>query len=222
MFASNPEGRSISSLSWSGYIVPNDSGNSPIESINASWTVPEIKASGDGYSSAWIGIGGQLDKTLIQIGTEQDDIQDRGTYTAWYELLPDFAVTITNLKIAPGDMVTASISLVNYGTKQWSIQLVDTTTGQAFSRNVFYNSTRSSGEWIIERPIINHSLSDLADFGHITFSDCNINTTKALGNIAEFPYSENEMINSRDTKLTSVSLLADNGTSFTVSYLASK
>jgi hypothetical protein len=39
----------------------------------------------------------------------------------------------------------ASISLINSDTNEWSIQISDATTGQVFSRNVVYNSTRSSG-----------------------------------------------------------------------------
>ena len=50
--------------------------------------------------------------------------------------------------------MTASINLVNSDTNRWSIQISDASTGQAFSRNVVYNSTRSSGEWIMERPTI--------------------------------------------------------------------
>ena len=74
LFASNPQGQSISSLSWAGYTIEKNS-NPQFEviGVNASWIVPKVNVSaGDGYSSAWIGIGGQLDKTLIQVGTEQD------------------------------------------------------------------------------------------------------------------------------------------------------
>ena len=58
----------------------------------------------------------------------------------------------------------ASINLVNSDANQWSIQISDATTGQVFSRNVVYNSTRSSGEWIVERPTINNQTSTLARF----------------------------------------------------------
>jgi len=53
IFNSTPEGRTIDSLSWAGYIV-SQSFNSKhgITSIEASWTVPQVNASkGDGYSS---------------------------------------------------------------------------------------------------------------------------------------------------------------------------
>jgi hypothetical protein len=75
LFASNPQGQSVSSLSWAGYIIAKNSANPQLEviAINASWIAPKVNVSaGDGYSSAWIRIGGQSDKTLIQVGTEHD------------------------------------------------------------------------------------------------------------------------------------------------------
>src|SRR5208337_2369777 len=101
LFASNPQGQSISSLSWAGYIISKNS-NSKFEviAVNASWIVPKVNVSaGDGYSSAWIGIGGQLDKSLIQVGTEHVVVNGQDTYTAWYELLPSFAVRLTSIAV---------------------------------------------------------------------------------------------------------------------------
>ena len=75
LFAVNPQGQSVSSLSWAGYIIAKNSANPQLEviAINASWIAPKVNVSaGDGYSSAWIRIGGQSDKTLIQVGTEHD------------------------------------------------------------------------------------------------------------------------------------------------------
>jgi len=113
LFASYPQGQSVSSLSWAGYIIEKDS-NSKFEvmGVNASWIVPEVNvSSGDGYSSAWIGIGGQSDKSLIQVGTEHDVVNGQDTYTAWYELLPSFAVRLTSIAVSPGDTMIASINI---------------------------------------------------------------------------------------------------------------
>jgi hypothetical protein len=54
LFASNPQGQSISSLSWAGYIIAKNPANPQLEviAINASGIVPKINTSaGDGYSS---------------------------------------------------------------------------------------------------------------------------------------------------------------------------
>jgi hypothetical protein len=224
LFASNPQGQSLSSLSWAGYIIAKDS-NPKFEAnaVNASWIVPQVNASaGDGYSSTWIGIGGQLDKNLIQVGTEHDVVNGQGIYTAWYELLPSFAVQLTSITVSAGDMMIASINLVHSDTNQWSIQISDATTGQTFSRNVVYNSTRSSGEWIMERPTINNQISTLADFGNITFTDCYVNVNNVTGPIAKFPFSKIQLVNSQNAELSSVSALTAGGSSFTVSYIAGK
>ncbi len=222
LFASYPQ--SISSLSWAGYTIERNS-NPQFEviAVSASWIVPKVNASaGNGYSAIWIGIGGELEKSLIQVGTEQDATNGQDTYAAWYELLPSFAVRLTGIAVSPGDTIIASINLVNSDTNQWSIQISDATTGQAFSQNVVYNSTRSSGEWIVERPTINNKIGTLADFGNITFTDCHVNVNNATGPIANFSFYKIQMANSQNAKLTSVSALTAGGSSFTVSYLAGK
>lgn len=222
IFNSNPEGRTIVSLSWAGYII-SQSFNTQlgVTAIEASWTVPQVNASaGDGYSSAWIGIGGQTDKTLIQVGTEHDSIGEQGTYSAWYELLPNFSVTINEVTIAPGDTIVASLTLINSDTNNWNIQLSDTTNGQAFNKNGVYNSTLASGEWIVERPTINKQISTLCDFGNVPFSNCQINVTNVKGAISNFTYSKIQMTNQQAAPLASVSTFSADGSSFTVSYVA--
>jgi hypothetical protein len=221
LFASDPQGESISSLSWAGYIISRTT-NAKVEvtAINASWAVPTIKASaGAGYSSVWIGIGGQLEKTLIQVGTEQDVTNGQETCYAWYELLPRFAVRLNTTAVSPGDVMVASISLVDSATNLWSIQISDITTMQDFRTTVVYNSARSSGEWIMERPTITNKLTTLADFGKVSFTGCHLNANNISGSISKFYFSRMEMTNSQNVQLTSVSSLTANGTSFTTSYI---
>jgi hypothetical protein len=224
LFASNPQGEGFSSLSWAGYIIEKNSDSKfEVIAVNASWIVPQVNASaGGGYSSTWIGIGGQLDKSLIQVGTEHDDVNGEETYTAWYELLPSFAVRLTSITVSPGDTMIASITLVNSETNEWGIKISDVTTGQVFSRNVAYNSTGSSSEWIVERPTINNKIGTLADFGNIAFTDCYVNVSNVTGPIARFSFSKIQMANSQNAALASVSDLTAGGSSFKVSYRAGK
>ena len=89
--ATNPPSQQLTSSNWSGYCVVSDliTPQPQVTSVSASWTVPAVNVSiGNSYSAAWIGVGGQYDDTLIQIGTEQDSINGRATFSAWYELLP--------------------------------------------------------------------------------------------------------------------------------------
>ena len=207
---------------WSGYIVASDIQNSSpvISSISASWTVPEIKPTeNDTFAGIWVGIGGYGEETLIQTGTEQEYINGRPVYYAWYELLPAYIVHIPSLQIQPDDTITASINLVNKNTNTWSIEISDVTQNQHFKKDVTYNSSRLTAEWIVERPNVNNVTSTLANFGNATFTECTATVDNISGTIGNFSYAQLVMHDDKDNPLVSVSPLSDNGSGFTVSYL---
>jgi hypothetical protein len=225
-FYGNPQVQSIISRNWAGYAVTSDPTQLQpnVIGVNASWTVPRIRASTvDTFSSAWIGIGGQFDETLIQAGTEHDFIGGQAQYSIWYEVLPENAIAISNVSISPGDVIAASISLINSDANEWSIQINDVTTGQGFSQSccLVYNSSRLSAEWIVERPNINNQLSTLADFGSITFKNAYANINSTYGTIASFPYSQVIMNSLQNVRLASVSPIDTNGSAFTITYIRS-
>jgi hypothetical protein len=219
-FGNDPNSRVIKSTSWSGYIITKEFNNNHlINAITAEWEVPTINIlATKTYSSAWIGIGGQSDKTLIQIGTEHDAVNGNANYRAWYEVLPAFSITIPDFNINPGDRVFASISMIDTNQSTWKILLEDITNGKSFTKNIEYNSTQSSGEWIIERPTVNSQVSTLTNFGTITFTDCNIGLENKTGPIGEFIYTKIEMTNQLATPLTTVSSLSPDGGSFNVTH----
>jgi hypothetical protein len=223
VFDANPEGRTVGSLSWVGYVVSQSfNSQSKVTAIEGSWIVPQVNASaGDGHSSAWIGVGGQTDKTLIQVGTEQDVTGTQANYYAWYELLPAFSVMITGLTISPGDTVTTSLTLVDASTNVWSIQLSDISNGQTFSLNSIYASSRSSGEWIVERPTISNQITSLCNFGTVHFNNCQIKMNNIKAPIGNFTYSNIQMTNQQATLLATASTLSPDGSSFTANYVAS-
>jgi len=224
MFVSNPQGQGLISADWSGYLVTSDLENpqNQVVGINASWTVPRIGVfSSDAYSSAWIGIGGHSEKTLIQTGTEQDSVNGQEYYSAWYELLPANAVRIDTISVSPGDVITASINLVNSNTDQWAIRIYDVTKGQGFYRTFTYNSSQLSADWVVERPHVNNQITPLANFGTIKFTGSYAKIGDTVGTIASFPYSQVIMTTDLSLQLTSVSSLGDDGASFNVTYLSS-
>jgi hypothetical protein len=213
---------SISSLDWAGYSVTSDAANFQpvVTGVSASWTVPVIDVSGgDSFSAAWIGIGGQLDRTLIQAGTEHDSINGQAVYSVWYEMLPADSVTIDTINVSPGDKISASINLVNPNTNEWFIQIYDLTNGQVFDQNVAYNSSMLSAEWIVERPTVSNQLSTLANFGNITFTEAIATVNNHQAGISRFPYSQFIMGNRQNIHLTSVSRIGADGSSFAVTYL---
>ena len=91
---------------------------------------------------------------MIQVGTEQDSTGEKGRYFAGYEMLPNNLVTIDGLPVSSGDTMVASLNLVYSDVNVWNIQIRDISNGKSFNLNVNYNSTLSSGEWIVERPLV--------------------------------------------------------------------
>lgn len=223
IFNNNPAGRIVESSIWAGYVVSrNYKSQLGVTSVEASWTVPQVNTSvgaGEGYSSAWIGIGGQTEKTLIQVGTEQDFVDGHEIYVAWYETLPSLSVTINELTIAPGDTIVASLNLTDFNANLWNIKISDKSNGQTFNLNVNYNSSRTSGEWIVERPSINNQTSTLCDFGTVSFTNCLSKVDNVEGGIGNFSYSKIEMTNTVGVQLVSISPLSPDSSSFSVSYL---
>lgn len=89
---------------WAGYEVATNFlyPQSAVQGVSASWAVPSVKNLGtDAFSSVWIGIGGQFDNSLIQVGTEQDITNGSARYFAWYEMLPNTAVDIKTIQVSP-------------------------------------------------------------------------------------------------------------------------
>ncbi|HEY2653509.1 MAG TPA: G1 family glutamic endopeptidase [Solirubrobacteraceae bacterium] len=155
------------SNNWSGYNQGTiEQGSKLFHSITAGWTVPKASQHTSGqaeYSADWIGIGGGCvdsscavtDPTLIQTGTEQD-VSSTGTpsYSAWWELIPAPSLTITSMKVHPGDRMSASIAELVSFSDVWTITIKDLTDGQSYSNTVPYPSTHATAEWIQETPLI--------------------------------------------------------------------
>lgn len=212
------------SLNWGGYAVAyNFSDPQPvITGVSGSWVVPQVQVSeNDTFSAIWVGIGGTFGRTLIQAGTEQDSIGGVISYSAWYELLPSDSVTITGMNISPGDTISTSINLVDSLLNTWSIELEDLSTGQSFSQDFFYSSSRLSAEWVVERPDINGALSQIANFGSVTFSNCTAMINGQTAAFGYFPSTRDFMYNMKGNRLADVSNYFNTGSSFTVKYLTS-
>jgi hypothetical protein len=221
IFFTSPQGESLLSLDWAGYSVFSDFANPEalVTSVGGSWAVPQVNISvGDTFSAAWVGIGGQLDNTLIQTGTEHDSVNGEATYSVWYELLPNDSTTISTINVSVGDVIQASINLVNSDTNEWSIEIVDLTKVQSFEKNVFYDSSRLSAEWIVERPTVNNRISQLANFGSVTFTSANATINNVIGSISQFDFSRMVMQSRQNVQLVTVSSLSSDGSTFTVKY----
>jgi Peptidase A4 family len=154
------------SSNWFGYGQGTlEQGSKLFNSISGDWTVPSATQHTSGTaeaSSDWIGIGGGCvdagctvtDSTLIQTGTEQDvDATGAPSYSAWWELVPAPSITVSNMTVAPGDHMHASVSELVNDADLWNITIQDLTKGESFSTTVPYPSTHASAEWIEETPL---------------------------------------------------------------------
>src|ERR1700691_572220 len=94
----------LDSTNWSGY-AQSTAANGTFTAVKDFWTVPTVstKPSGDQYSSDWVGIGGFNDATLVQDGTEADNIGGTAHYDAWTEIIPAREGVLSGLTIKPGD-----------------------------------------------------------------------------------------------------------------------
>jgi hypothetical protein len=172
------------SENWSGYVLPKFQTKQHYTAAQATWTVPTVTYQGvPALSASWIGIGGfcktakckkgQVDKTLIQLGTAQQTVSSSETdYWAWYEMLPAASIP-TTLVVSPGDVITASLSCAGKctGKQKWTLSMTDATTSQSWSQVFTYKSPKLSVEVIEEAPTSVGGILPLADFGTETFSD---------------------------------------------------
>jgi hypothetical protein len=191
----NPDGTPVRGLrnqlvsyNWSGYVVAHYLTGQHYTSAQLTWTVPTVTygpstdtTSSNQYSANWVGIGGfcenrvcfRADKTLIQLGTEQDVSSTGATqYYAWYEMLPAAETPITTLTINPGDMITATLSCgstCSQKQQNWTLTMTDQTSSRSWSKIVSYGSSELSVEWIEEAPYEGGVLP-LANFGTARFS----------------------------------------------------
>ncbi len=167
---------------WSGYVLANYETGKTYTSASSTWivssaTVPPGQSMG--YSSSWVGIGGfcesascrRGDGTLIQLGTESDFRKSGAGYYAWYEMLPQSETIISGLVVHPGDKITASLTLGGIVKRQqvWKLTMSDVTTGATWTKNVNYQSSELSADWIQEAPSSYSGTLPLADYNMVTF-----------------------------------------------------
>ena len=201
-----------SSLNWAGYAAQEG----VYTGVKGSWIVSEIDPQGrHGAVATWVGIGGISGEDLIQAGTAS--VEDRlGTidYFAWFEMLPDAAVPIP-LDIAPGDAVT--VELYEEAPTNWLIRVRNTTTEKEFSIPVRYNSSRSSAEWIQERPVIDgDEYIELSNFESVRFTDGQAIVDGEIVSIAESGARRIAMSDLKGEPLAIPTTLLDSGNSFSV------
>jgi hypothetical protein len=162
-----------SASNWSGYAETGT-----FAGVSSTWTVPAVAASASPtFSSAWIGVDGFANSSLIQTGTEEDYYNGAAHFYAWWEILPAAETTLpASYVVAAGDRMNASIyetpTIVGPSTAGaghvphlWVITLKDTSRGWLYSTTQTYSGPGASAEWIVEAPTVNGKISTLARYG---------------------------------------------------------
>lgn len=197
------------SSNWSGYSATGGS----FTSVTGTWTVPTVATTTTGADATWVGIGGITGNDLIQAGTQATVSGGEVVYDAWIEMLPASSKPVS-LSVNPGDSVTVSITQ-KVGL-DWLISMKNNTTGGAYSTTVQYRSSNSSAEWVQEAPSVNRGTLPLDDFGTLTFKGASAvrdGNTLALNALGAQGIT---MINGARQALAVPSVIASDGTSFSV------
>src|SRR5215469_9945669 len=186
---------------WSGFAA---TAAAPYTSASGTFQVPRVSYSGSGHSyedsALWVGIGGDGDSTLIQLGTEQlVTSSGAASYYVWYELYPAATVYLGHT-VNPGDIITASLQCTaacSPGSVQtWQLTMTNETAGWSWTQSVQYQSSMASAEWITEAPWDSSGELPLDDFVQATFDPVSANgvnpnlTLAANGIQMADPYGE--------------------------------
>jgi len=164
----------LDSYNWSGYAQSTKT-DGTFTAVKDYWTVPTVTTkAGDQYSSDWVGIDGFSNQTLVQDGTEADNINGTVKYDAWTEILPASEVVIPGLVISPGNSMEGLVEETKPGT--WKMTVFDLTTGKSGGRTVKYSSPGLSVEVIHERPEVGGGLANLATTTNVTFDPGSLST----------------------------------------------
>jgi hypothetical protein len=139
------------SRNWSGYLA---SGGDGFDCVEAIWVQPTVRCRGTITQSAvyWVGLGGYLQESLVQIGTESTCIRGETSASAWRESLPDerFYLRVP-LEIEPGERIWAQVRWLSGA--RYRLSMANLATRRHFSIEVI-NTTleRTSADWIVEAP----------------------------------------------------------------------
>jgi hypothetical protein len=167
---------------WSGFELRSTPGS--FGWVSAQWTVPSVTAEAGlvttTYSSTWVGLDGDATTDLVQAGSEQDVMRflwfTFSVFRAWTEFLPQQPTesVISNFNLSPGDRMFVEVYVGNAGGMPnhqgffGQFVVINLTTGVGGWNYTPRGTTvvgGSEAEWIMERPTVNGSLADLANYG---------------------------------------------------------
>lgn len=212
--------RSSKNVNLSGYFVFRETQETTINSVEATWTVPNCyppkePLEGNWYTtSSWIGIdgdgrSGDKSKDILQVGVDSDVMQFGGTITrwvsAWYQWVPAPTVWIPNFHVSQGDTLNGIIAMKKGSKTTATIYLHNRTSGKAASFHVTaHKGTKLRGncaEWIVEKVELDGDPPSLASYGAVCFDEAKAFTDdgreielEPLGKFYEMTSDDKEVI----------------------------
>ncbi|GAA4157498.1 hypothetical protein GCM10022286_09190 [Gryllotalpicola daejeonensis] len=201
-----------SSYNWAGYAKTGT-----FSSASATWTVPTTLSTKSGYASTWVGLDGYADSYLTQTGIEEDVVNGRVTYGAWWEVITPTnvapEVAFSGFTIKPGDSITGTATRNGSTT---TLTLKDNTTGKTASHTASFAGPGASAEWIQEDVDVNGYISTAPDWQKVTFTG-----VKTNGVSAGLTSSQSiDIVDTQGTRETSTSAPNSTKDGFTVTWLA--
>jgi hypothetical protein len=187
------------SNNWSGYAVGSAS---IVTEAGGSWTVPTLNCAvtPNGGVAIWVGIGGTASEVLLQTGTTSEcvnGVQQNWAWTEEYPSNPNYSIPFKNFPVATGNTITATVGQTSSGS--WQTRLDNLSAGASGvlvtgvgwgvlvdGQNTFAEQGTATGltysggttaEWIVEDFTQNGSLTPLADFGTVGFSNLTTSST---------------------------------------------
>lgn len=147
----------VDSLNWAGYVVTPPGGG--VTQVTSVFTVPSAGLLPPGFAATWTGIGGYTTPDLIQAGVAEGSLPSLPLlgpqYYAWFEMLPNAEVPISGCtgdptcSVSPGDKI--GVVIKQLGPTSWIIAMAN--DGHwTWNKQVTYDSSGSSAEWILEAP----------------------------------------------------------------------
>ena len=190
---------------WAGYVAVGDQ----FTRVTASWAQPALSPSGAPTSASfWVGLDGEDDSPVEQIGSEGFSENGLVSYDAWYEMYPAPVVPIA-MTVHAGDVLQGAV--FSSAPQRFTLRLVDETTGASFTTTqISVRAARSSAEVVAEAP--SDSELRLAGFRTVRFSGCAFNARP----IGAYLLHRYDLTADRHVVYAATSALGDGGTSFSV------
>lgn len=165
----NSDADSTYTNNWAGFAVTGS--NAPYTHAETSYLEPSFGSSvcSSNADVTWAGIGGYMDgKGVSQDGTTHN-VPGAYNHQAWWEIYPWNHITPVNLYGHAGYKFYASTQYLGSGNG-YRYYMKDYYTGHTIAFDVSHDQyDGSSAEAVTERPTIGGSLSNLSNFGSLTF-----------------------------------------------------